>query len=329
MKQLPAERLVVLDVGHGNCAVMHVDDSVVVLDAGTGATLLSYLSEEKISSVDAVLLSHSDEDHIRGLIELLASNCVEVGKVYLNPDSSKNSKLWDDLLFELDQRSAIRLGLTTSTGNFEIGNTEIKVLAPTAYLAGKGPGSRDRSGRRITSNTASTVLHISHKGKSVAVFTGDLDKTGLENLLESSSRMVHAPTLIFPHHGGGIRGAGCASFTYCLLDNTKPRNVIFSIGRHSRGKTNPSVDIVDAVVSSDDNIRVVCTQLSKHCSEHGVSSCEHVLPIAARGKELNRCCAGSLLINLNEPEEVLPFKDHQIFLQNTVEKPICVLKKQK
>ena len=44
----------------------------------------------------------------------------------------------------------------------------IEILAPSAYLAGKGPKSEDRQGRRITTNSVSAVIKLSFKGVSPA-----------------------------------------------------------------------------------------------------------------------------------------------------------------
>ena len=52
----------ILDVGHGNCAVL-IDDKVVVIDAGPGTTLLDFLEKEGIKEVGVVLISHADEEN--------------------------------------------------------------------------------------------------------------------------------------------------------------------------------------------------------------------------------------------------------------------------
>ena len=61
---MPEPSVSVLDVGHGNCAVV-LDDRTVVVDAGPGATLLEFLQNEGVTEVEVVLISHADEDHIK------------------------------------------------------------------------------------------------------------------------------------------------------------------------------------------------------------------------------------------------------------------------
>ena len=91
------DALVILDVGHGNAAVLLDSGKVVVFDAGPGSILLEFLREQNISHIDTVLLSHADKDHIGGLSALLASGTVSIGKVRANTDSLKGSNAWDDL----------------------------------------------------------------------------------------------------------------------------------------------------------------------------------------------------------------------------------------
>src|SRR5712692_10484656 len=108
----------ILDVGHGNCAVL-VDDKVVVIDAGPGTTLLDFLKEEGIKEVAVVLISHADEDHIKGLVSLLESQTVLVRLVRINSDGVKNSPTWNDLMYLLDEANKdgsvrFEVGLTTN-----------------------------------------------------------------------------------------------------------------------------------------------------------------------------------------------------------------------
>src|SRR5689334_13626005 len=95
--------LVVLDVGHGNCAVLFDTKGTVVIDAGPSTSLLEFLTDNKIQKIDAILISHADTDHIQGVGQLLATKGFDIGLVKLNTDSLKGSALWDDLLYELDK----------------------------------------------------------------------------------------------------------------------------------------------------------------------------------------------------------------------------------
>ncbi|GAG46048.1 unnamed protein product, partial [marine sediment metagenome] len=207
----------ILDVGHGNSAVLQDDAVVLVVDAGPGTTLLEFLAEEGITKIDVLLISHADRDHIRGVISLLASQ-ISIDLVQVNTDSQKESDLWDDLTYELGCSNAkgklqFDVGLTTNhTGKFDRGKIHIEILAPTPYLAAKGPGSTDRENRSLTANSLSTVVRLSKAGTPLLLLSGDIDNTGLENLADSQVD-AKAPVAVFPHHGGKPGTADMSSFS--------------------------------------------------------------------------------------------------------------------
>ena len=96
--------LYILDVGHGNCAVVHCGDAgVVVVDTALGGALCAFLRQQKIERIRTVYLSHADEDHIGGLVALLAAGIVQVERVVVNSDAKKRTAVWDDMAYELDK----------------------------------------------------------------------------------------------------------------------------------------------------------------------------------------------------------------------------------
>ena len=71
-----------LDVGHGNSTVLIAGDAdVVVIDVGQQSALSEFLSEQQITHVQSIYLSHADADHVGGLIGILASRQVTIGRV--------------------------------------------------------------------------------------------------------------------------------------------------------------------------------------------------------------------------------------------------------
>jgi len=98
-----------------------------------------------------------------------------------------------------------KLEIGLSSGMNEKLSGDVDVLGPGPYLAGKGPGSRYRSGEAITSNTISAVISVTVKGEKLALLPGDIDYIGLKDL-KRQSQDLSAPILVYPHHGGGFPG---------------------------------------------------------------------------------------------------------------------------
>lgn len=64
-----------LDVGQGQCVLIHSGECNMIIDGGgrlTSSFVVSYLKQQKIESLDYIVVSHYDEDHFAGLIGVLS-----------------------------------------------------------------------------------------------------------------------------------------------------------------------------------------------------------------------------------------------------------------
>lgn len=265
------ETLAVLDVGHGSSAVLMSGDDVAVFDTGTGSGLLEFLQEQHVHRIKTVVVSHADRDHIGGLVGLLAANTVAVDRVVLNTDSLQSSAAWDDLLYELDARrrsGATRFDTSIHSGDDEVfGTVTATAAAPSAYLTARGPGSKDRSGRRISSNSISAVIRLAGAAGPVAVLAGDLDIVGFDELVRAGGA-IDAPVLVFPHHGGGIGSSHVRGYVSALVERVRPRVVVFSIGRRREGTPDP--EIVRCLRAVAPDARIIahsCRGTAQSCSQ--------------------------------------------------------------
>lgn len=322
--------LSIIDVGHGNCAVLVDTNGTVVIDAGPGASLLEFLEQEGIGKVDVVLISHADKDHIDGLIALVSSGKFELDVIRINSDALKTSKLWDDLLYSLNKAHVagavdFNPALTIAdTGKLDRGAVHIEILAPNLYIAGRGPGSTDRAGHRLTSNSISAVIRLVKDGAPLVTFTGDLDAVGLDNLLQDNLD-CRAPVLLFPHHGGKPGAADMTIFAQRLVDLVKPQTVIFSIRRGGKFN-NPQPEIVAAVRQQAPDVRVACTQLSTHCAAVvPPTQPTHLTGQYAQGRQANHCCGGTFLLDFSAPDtSFLPLPNAHIdFISQHAETALC------
>ncbi len=316
--------LVVLDVGHGNCAVLLDEDSTLVIDTGPKSTLMDFLDTQKITDINTVLVSHADMDHIGGLLGLVSSAEYNIGQVYLNTDSLKDTDIWDDLLYELLAQNVPYFASLTSqqSGIFDTKNVGVEIVAPSSYLALKGPGSVDRSGRKITSNSVSAVIRLHHNNSPFALIPGDLDIVGLANLVELNSD-IRSPIVVFPHHGGlpGSR-AHLESFAKEFLSLVAPSTVIFSNGRGSHG--NPRKQVVEEAKSL--GTWVFCTQLSQNCAPDAPQpdAYGHLnKQIIGRGNASCSSCGGTFVFCYSTGSTWPQRKAHSSFVQTHANSALC------
>lgn len=318
-----------LDVGHGNCAVIKDKDSVMVIDCPYGVTLMETLEQLSIREILHILISHSDEDHISGIINLLLNEDFKIHNVHLNPDSAKRTQVWKDLRIALEDARK-RFGTevsaeltTTKTGKLNIGSVKIEVLAPNPILTMSGAGGTDLQGRRLTSNSISAVIGIVHESHRVGILAADIDTVGWENLLQDT-KSLSADILIFPHHGGKPGTGDSKIFAQQLCNLIKPKLIIFSIDRNRFN--NPREEIIDGVVSSVPDAHILCTQLSKQCAGNIPSSDPtHLNSFPAKGRTSNSCCGGTVFITINGSKTTYGTEIvlHKKFITNQVPTPIC------
>ncbi len=322
--------LAILDVGHGNSAVLaNVKGTVISVAGPPGIGLYLFLKEEGIREMDTILISHADEDHLGGLIAIMTSEEFTINRVCVNSDALKRSKIWDDLLYTLSKlhhagKVKFSVSLTNGdTGKFDQDDIHIEVLAPSLYIAGKGPGSTNRQGRKLTSNSISAVIRIVKNGKPFVILASDLDDVGLENLVADSPDMT-APVAVFPHHGGSAGKSNPVTFTDKFCNLVQPQVVIFSNGRGMHDT--PLPEIVCAVRNRISSARIMCTQLSRHCvTDLPPIKSDHLTDKFARGKEKNTCCAGTINIELTDADFVVRpgESEHKSFIKEAAATPLC------
>jgi beta-lactamase superfamily II metal-dependent hydrolase len=256
--------LTVLDVGHGNAAVLRDHDNILVVDTGSGPHVLRYLRQFGANVINALLLSHADYDHIGGAITLLLDEDININQVHLNPDSSKETAVFKQLRYalceaEIKHKTDVIPSLTSGTKitGFE---AKIEVLFPSATEALSGIGGSNLSGIRQTSNSLSAAIKISNGNKASVLLGGDIEFGCLKDW-DKRGVIPSSNILVFPHHGGltGGNKDDAEIFAYSLSKMVMPEIVIFSV--HRTQYDLPRKEILDALLNSSNCIKFICTQL--------------------------------------------------------------------
>lgn len=312
---MASPEIFVLDVGHGNCAVLSDTAGVAVIDCAPGVTLTQLLEQLGTNDISIVLISHADEDHVGGLIALLQKPEITVHNVYINPDALKETEIWHDVRYALrDARrtkdTKVNTSLTSElTGSLDNGEVHVEVIGPSPELV---LGGDDLNGRRLTSNSKSAVIRLVYKGHPFMLAAGDVDWVGFQNLV-NEGRDIRADILIFPHHGGKSGGAEPKDFAFEVCSRVEPSSVIFSIARTRSGFPRP--DTIEGVRVVAPQAHIACTQLSRDCATDTPTSFEHLLDYPAKGRDKNSCCAGTMHIDLGREKSYEDFKEaHAAFV---------------
>lgn len=199
-------RFTLLDVGQGLAAVVQTRNHVLTYDTGpaygpdfnTGwAVVAPFLRHAGIARVDFHIQSHSDNDHLGGLEDLLAA--VPVDTILYGERLSVN-------------HSRVRQCLAGE--EWEWDGVRFRILHPPADSPLRG-------------NDRSCVLRVSAGGPSV-LLTGDIERRGEQSLLELNGERLGATILVAPHHGS-MTSSGEA-----FVRAVSPRYVLFSAGYLNR-----------------------------------------------------------------------------------------------
>ena len=295
--------LTILDVGHGNCAILQDDQGAVIIDAGPGDTLLKFLEDREITAVDAVLISHADFDHAAGLLALLAQEHIAVQAIFLNTETLRATALWKLLVVALTdarQRRAVKLEAQLTSASSELlrrDRIEIQILAPSPELALIGAGGQPPDGGpALNANAMSAVIRVVVDGRPEVLLPGDLDAAGLERLLADYPE-PRARALVFPHHGGRPARSNPADFAERLCTAVRAELVLFSIGRGKHATPHP--EVIRGVLRATSGAHIACTQLSERCAASLPStSPPHLSERPARGRVGAACCAGTIELRL-------------------------------
>ena len=323
--------VIVLDVGHGNCAVVRDGEHCVVVDAPPGATLFDELERCGITTIDHLVLSHSDFDHMGSAVKLLWDTRFTIGMIWYNPDGTKHTKAWQYLAREAHLRyrqgkllDGQRNLNTASSKDLSFSDrVSIDVIHPDLEMATLGPSSRATPLGLLTANTLSAVLRVALAGEPAVLLPADIDALALRRILSLESD-IQARVLVFPHHGGLAGSGSSRDFATALCAAVQPDLVLFSMSRGGRF-TNPHPEMIAGVRESVPDAHIACTQLSVHCQEAAfLPSPNHLSIHASAGVGTGACCAGTVTIT-HTPDglRINPAPDRHRRFIDLVQDPMC------
>lgn len=197
-----------LDVGQGDSSlIVTPNGKTILIDGGkstAGEKVVAYLKQAGISSIDLLVATHPDADHIGGLIDVLDQ--VEVEKV-LDSGKSHTSQTYLDYLTLIDEKNI----------PFEVAEEGSSISldsALTIKVLNSGSDAKDN-------NESSVILKITY-GQIDFLYTGDAE---IQQEAEMVSKYnVEAEVLKAGHHGSDT------STSQEFINEVQPEVSILSYG---------------------------------------------------------------------------------------------------
>lgn len=221
-----------LDVGQGDSILIRTPaQQKILIDGGPGTYVIEELGEvlhffEK--TIDLVILTHPEKDHMEGLIAVLRH--YDVKNVLLTGVSS-DSFLYKVFLEELRSRR-IPTFVVSRDEDFDLGNgVFIDILAPLEVLSGKTVEPV---------NNSSLIFRVLYGQKSF-YFSGDAEQIVELSLLQTDLDL-DADILKVPHHGSKT------SSIFPYLSAISPDIAVIQVGKNNRYR-HPDLDVVTRLQS--------------------------------------------------------------------------------
>jgi competence protein ComEC len=218
-------RVVFLDVGQGDSIFIETPSKQqILIDGGPGTVVLEKLAEEMPfydRTLDLIVLTHPEHDHMSGLIEVLkrydVENILWTGVVRDTSDCEE----WQKAI-KAEQASIF---IAEQGLKIKIKNGYIDILSPFEILAGEN----------IKDSNETSIMARLVFGKNSFLFTGD---TGFEteNKLIEKNIYLDSDILKVGHHGS--KYSTSANF----LSLVSPDIAVIQVGKNSYG--HPSNEVL-------------------------------------------------------------------------------------
>ena len=231
-----------IDVGQADSIFIEYGDFTMLIDGGNKADsslVVSYLEQQGVEELDAVVCTHAHEDHVGGLPGVLA---VYPTKAVYAPTKTYSSNIFDDFVYYVDQQG-LEITIPSPGDTIEAEGLIITVEGPVKSYADP--------------NNTSIVLSLIH-GENRFLFTGDMETEAENDMLDfwGPDQDWSADLLKAGHHGSET------STGYRFLNAVMPTHTVISVGEgnsygHPGESTLSRLEDADSIVYRTDLLGTV------------------------------------------------------------------------
>lgn len=207
-----------LDIGQGDATLIVCDGHAMLIDAGDnnkGTAVQAYLKSQKIESIDYVIGTHPDADHIGGLDVIITK--FDCGTIFLT-DETKDTNTYRDVIdamkYKSYQKTVPQVGET-----YVLGEAEFTIVGPSELNS--------------DSNDNSIAIILRH-GSVAFYFEGDAGEKEETAIIDCGIK-ISADVYKIGHHGSKT------STSDEMLQTVSPAYAVISVGDNSYGHPNAAV----------------------------------------------------------------------------------------
>lgn len=217
----PGFYITFINVGQGDGILIHGDNGTkVMVDGGSTSEkqvakncIVPYLKAEGIGTIDYSIITHTDKDHISGILEILEnnnSNRIRIKNLVM-PDINMKDDTYNELI-EKAKLKKINILYIKKGDTLSLGKTKIKCIYPETTTT-----ASDK-------NDYCTVLSVKNKTSKI-LLTGDISKEIEEKIKDDIEE--NYTVLKVAHHGSNY------SSSEKFLKKVNPKYSIISVGKNN------------------------------------------------------------------------------------------------
>ncbi len=215
-----------LDVGQGDAAFIETPQGFqILIDGGPDSTVLGKLSQRMPfwdKTLDLVILTHPEKDHLTGLIDVLQRYKADYILWTGVKKTDAEYAVWINVLQKQEKMGA-KIIIVKAGQEIKAGNVLIDTLFPFENLQGKE--------FKNTSNDTCIVSKLIF-GSNSFLFTCDISSVAEKKIVNSGQNLL-SDVLKVAHHGSKY------STSDLFLQNVKPKIAIIEVGKNSYGHPTP------------------------------------------------------------------------------------------
>lgn len=225
-----------IDVGQGDSFLIETSKNKKILIDGGGSetgsfdvgenTVIPYLLDKGIKKVDVVIISHTDKDHIGGLLTVIEKLKVErviIGKQF---ETSENF----EKLLEIVKKKNVELNIVEAGNRINIEeNLYFDILWPNSEFV--------VNENSLNNNSIVCKLYY---GDFSMLFTGDIEEIAEKQIVSiyQKSNVLNSTVLKVAHHGS--KSSSIDEFVKLV----KPQIAIIGVGKDNK-YNHPNDEVID------------------------------------------------------------------------------------
>ena len=217
----PSLRISIIDVKNGSSSLIELPNSSesILIDGGgfansnfdVGESVVApFLLGKKIKTIETIILTHPDSDHLNGLIYILEN--FNVKNVISNNEMSSN-KNYLKFLEIIKAKKINHLDFSNIKRDYYKNGVHFEIIHPQRNFL--------KNNKYKITNNNSIVLKLSYKNNSI-LFTGDIEKKAEKEIERLNGKKIKSTILIAPHHGSNT------SSSTSFLKKVAPKVIIVS-----------------------------------------------------------------------------------------------------